>query len=165
MSDTIGYIKIGSIKGDATDENHKEWIELMGVSHSIFRNVDATRSPQEALSVSKAVVNAIEIQKKGDSSSPEFVKAICEGKVFPEVELHLTKTTPNGQASYYTWKMTDVYVSSYTFGCSGGGGVQSLENFSLCFSTMKWDYAKTKPDGSAGGNVKAGWDVAKNKVL
>jgi hypothetical protein len=32
-----GYIKLGDIKGEATDRGHEGWIDILSVSHSITR--------------------------------------------------------------------------------------------------------------------------------
>ena len=165
MSKVIGYISLGSIKGMASDEKHKEWIELTGVDHQIHRNINPTSKPLEALTTSQVQLGAIGIQKKADCSSPEIVAAVCKGQTFDEVTIDLVRTTDAGHDVYYQWKLTDAYISSYgVLSNSGGGVIETLENISLCFSKVKWSYKKTDSKGKPQGSVDAGWDLAANKT-
>ena len=60
--------------------------------------------------------------------------------------------------------LTNVLISSYTTGGSGGEDRLS-ENVSLNFQQVQVDYQVQKEDGTgeAGGNF--GWDIASNAAL
>ena len=165
MSNVIGYIKIGNIKGMATDENHKDWIELTMVSQSINRNINPTSSPLEALSTSQVQVGAIEIQKKADVSSPDLVAANCSGDTFPEVTIDLVKTTDKGREVYYQWILTDAYISSYSIHSAGMGTIESTETISICFDQVKWSYKKSDEKGKQQAPAETGWHVGNNKLV
>ena len=165
MSNVIGYIKIGNIKGLADDANHKDWIELTMVSQSINRNINPTSKPLEALSTSQVQVGAIEIQKKADVSSPDLVSANCGGDVFPEVTIDLVRETPNGREVYYQWILTNAYLSSYSLHSAGMGSIESTETLGICFEKVKWSYKRSDAGGKQQAPVEAGWSVSENKQV
>ena len=67
---------------------------------------------------------------------------------------------------YLEVKMEHVVISSvHSGGKSEGADGFPTENVSLNFAKVKWTYTQQKrADGSGGGNVAGGWDLAANKV-
>lgn len=159
----IGYIKLGDIKGNAMDAKHKEWIEAITITHAVNRNINATAKPREALTKSQVVLGGIEIQKNADESSPELVAAVCEGRVFPEVFVDLVRVSPNGNEVFYQWVLTDAYVSEYGVHSHSLGSIETSENLTINFSTIRWSFKKKDEKGKAQGSVDTGWDVGANK--
>lgn len=161
----IGYIKLGDIKGNAQDAKHKEWIEILSISHIVNRNINATAKPREALTKSQVVLGAIEIQKNADESSPELVAAVCQGIVFPEVTVDLVRVSPDGNEVFYQWVLTDAYVSDYGVHAHCLGSVETNENLGISYSQIKWSFKKKDEKGKAQGSVDAGWDLGANKKV
>lgn len=157
-----GYINFGSIKGNSDDANHKEWIELSNISQGINRNIDPTSKPKQALTKSQVQLGGIELQKNADESSPELVGAVCKGEVFPEVVIDLVRVSEGGNEVFYQWTLTNAYVSSYGIIGSGMGGIETNENLTLHYETIKWSYKKKNADGKPAGDVQAGWNLATN---
>lgn len=164
MSDVIGYIKLGDIKGNSQDANHKEWIEVLMISQSANRNINPTSKPRDALTKSQVHIGSIDLQKNADESSPELVAAVAEGTTFKEVTIDLVRVGKNGNEVFYQWILSDAYVSNYGVNASGAGSIEALENLSLCFSTIKWSYKKKDEAGKPQGSVDKGWDLGKNKT-
>lgn len=163
MSSVVGYVNLGSIKGNSQDAKHKEWIEVSMISQAVNRNINATAKPREALTKSQVHLGGIQLQKNADESSPELVAAVCEGKVFPEVTIDLVRVSADGNEVFYQWILTDAYISSYGVTGANMGSIDTSENLTLCYSTIKWSYKKKDEKGKAQGSVDTGWDVGANK--
>jgi type VI secretion system secreted protein Hcp len=164
MSSVMGYIKLGDIEGNSTDAKHQNWIEALMISQSVNRNINPTSKPRDALTKSQVHVGSIDIQKNADESSPELVAAVCEGKVFKEVTIDMVRVSPEGNEVFYQWILSDAYITNYGVnGSAGGGMIDTLENISICYSTIKWSYKKKDEKGKAQGSVDTGWDIGKNK--
>lgn len=163
MSNVVGYVNLGSIKGNSQDSNHKEWIEVSMISQSVNRNINATAKPREALTKSQVHLGGIQLQKNADESSPELVGAVCEGKVFPEVTIDLVRVGPDGNEVFYQWILTDAFISNYGVTGANMGSIDTSENLTICYSTIKWSYKKKDEKGKPQGSVDAGWDVGSNK--
>ena len=63
------------------------------------------------------------------------------------------------QQEYLKYTFSDVLVSSYQAGGSGGSGVIPTEQVSLNYSKMEIEYKEQKKDGTLGGAIKAGYDL------
>lgn len=163
MSAVVGYVNLGTIKGNSQDANHKEWIEVGMISQSVNRNINATAKPREALTKSQVHLGGIQLQKNADESSPELVAAVCAGQVFKEVTIDLVRVSENGNEVFYQWVLEDAYISSYSVSGANMGSIDTSENLTLCFNKIKWSYKKKDEKGKPQGSVDTGWDVGGNK--
>jgi type VI secretion system secreted protein Hcp len=103
----------------------------------------------------------IVVVKELDKASPKLAEAVCGGKVFPRVEIHVTASyTDAGRVTYYAYDLKNVLISSYHI--SGGGQSEDVptEEISLGFEEMKVTYTETDETGASKGNVEYEWKVA-----
>ena len=163
MSNVMGYIQLGDIKGNSMDAKHKDWIEALSISQSVNRNINPTSKPSEALTKSQVHMGAIDVQKNADESSPLLVAAVAGGKVFKKVTIDLVRVSEKGNEVFYQWILTDAYLSNYGLHGSSAGSIETMENISICYSTIQWSYTKKNAKGDPTGSVDAGWDVNSNK--
>ena len=90
------FLKIGDIKGESTDNDHGEWIELLSFTQSIND------------SVSSEGANSFVISKNIDRSTPKLVEAITRGTIFSEVVIDVCDRT-----CYKKIVLKNVMISSY----------------------------------------------------
>ena len=159
----VGYVNLGDIKGNSQDAKHKEWIEVSMVGQNVFRNINPTAKPREALTKSQVQLGGIELQKNADESSPELVAAVCEGKVFPQVIIDLVRVSPQGNEVFYQWTLNDAYIANYSVNGANAGSIETTENLTLCYNEIKWSFKKKDEKGKPQGSVDAGWNVGANQ--
>ena len=56
-------------------------------------------------------------------------------------------------------------MSSYQSGGSEGSNALPVDQFSLNFAKIEFEYKSQKPDGTLGAPVKGGWDLKQNKKV
>ena len=69
------------------------------------------------------------------------------------------------QQEYYIVKLSDNLVSSYQSGGSEGSNALPVDQFSINFAKIEFEYKSQKPDGTLGAPVKGGWDLKANKKV
>jgi type VI secretion system secreted protein Hcp len=69
------------------------------------------------------------------------------------------------QQEFLTIKLSDILVSSYQTGGSSHGEVVPMDQISLNFAKIEYDYKPQKADGSLDSSVKAGYDLKANKKV
>ena len=67
------------------------------------------------------------------------------------------------QQEFLKIKLDDFIVSSYQTGGSAGSALIPIDQISMNFSKIEYEYKEQKPDGTLGGTVKANYDVKANK--
>jgi type VI secretion system Hcp family effector len=95
-----------------------------------------------------------------DKASPKIAESVCNGKVFPKVEIHLTASyTDAGRVTYYAYELTNVLVTSYNISGSGQSEDVPTEDFALNFEEIKVIYTEADAKGKTKGNVEYSWRV------
>ena len=149
-----GFLKIGDIKGESTDNAHKDWIIIESFSQGQSRSDGV--GPRGSGHV---IFTDITIAKELDKSSPKIAEAVANGKHFSQVDLELTRSTDSGRVTYYAYELTNVLVTSYSISGSGQSEDVPVENFSLNFEEIKVTYTEYDKDGKKKGDVEYTWKV------
>lgn len=147
------YAKIGDIKGEATDQDHKDWVLLDSMSSPIHRSIPAGAKDQQRTK-GETTLGDIVFVRQLDKSSTKLAEACASGKFYPEVEIHFCSTIKGKQQPYLKYKLKDVIVSSYTFHGNSSGDPIPSEEVALGFTEVEWTYVILDPKtGDATGNV------------
>ncbi|TVQ55908.1 MAG: type VI secretion system tube protein Hcp [Phycisphaerales bacterium] len=149
------YMKIGSIQGEATEKDHKDWILVQSMSSPISRTIPSGAKDQQRTK-GETILGDVVVVRDLDKSSPKLAEACANGTFFPEVEISFCTQVKNKQEPYLTYKLKDVIVSSYNFHGNAKGDPIPTEQVSLAFSEIEWNYVVVDPrTGDPKGNVPA----------
>lgn len=149
------YMKLGDIKGESTDEDHKDWILLEAMSAPIFRSIPEGAKDQQRTK-GETTLGDIVITRELDKSSTKLAEACANGTFFPEVTLEFCSTIKNKQECYLRYLIKDVIVSGYSFHGNGGGNPLPTEEVTMGFTEVEWTYVILDPKtGDPSGNVPA----------
>ena len=107
------FMKLGDIKGEASDQDHKDWIIIESMSSSIFRSIPSGAKDQQRTK-GETTLGDIVCVRQLDKSSTKLQEACANGTFFKEVEVHFCTTVKNKQEPYLTYKLSDAIVSSYS---------------------------------------------------
>ncbi|MFT5240979.1 MAG: type VI secretion system secreted protein Hcp [Candidatus Promineifilaceae bacterium] len=154
------FIKIDGIEGESLDDKHRGWIDVLSVSQGVSRSVSgagATRSN------GVASFQDVSITKWLDKSSPKIMESVCNGAVFPKVEIDLVSTGATGQPTGQTvnYKLQNVlFTSSKQDGTAADAAPLPTESFSLNFTKIEYQYKSVDPgSGQTNSDVSVVCDV------
>lgn len=151
------YIKFDGIDGEAQDKDHKNWSDLMSFGNTIVQPGSGSTGPTRRRG--DVQYGDITCSKELDKSSPKIAEAVCNGKIFPMVEIHVTaSTTAAGRVTYYAYELKNVMVTSYNIGGSGADEVP-MEDFSMNMEEIKVTYTEVDAAGDKKGNVEYSWKM------
>ncbi|MES9884682.1 MAG: type VI secretion system tube protein Hcp [Sedimenticola sp.] len=157
------FIKIGDIKGESQDSSHKEEVDVLAWSWGMSQS--GTMHIGGGGGGGKISVQDLSITKWVDKSTPNLMGYCSSGKQMAEAQLTVRKAGGDKPLEYVILTMSDVIVTSVSSGGSGGED-RLTENVTLNFAKVKYDYQPQKQDGTAdGGQIKYGWDIAKNEKI
>jgi len=157
------FLKLGDIKGEATDSKHKDWIIIQSMSSPVFRSIpegakDSQRSRGDTTLGDIAVVREL------DKSSVKLQEACANGTFFSEVEIEFTSQVGNEQAPYLNYKLADVIISSYSFHGNSSGDPLPSEEVTLSYTKVEWTYQLLDPKtGRTTGNVPGKFSPGEGK--
>lgn len=153
------YMKFGSLKGDATHEDHKDWLTIDSVQWGTGRSIMTLSGAAQNRESSEPSVSEVTISKMMDASSPSFFTEAVTGNKGVEVKINLVSTGSPGRV-YATYTLYDALVSSYSM---SSGGDRPAESISINFSKIQFKYIPTKTEHGAGSPSVVSYDLATTK--
>lgn len=158
------YLQIDGIKGESTDEKHKDWIECLSVQFGVSQPRSATASTGGGHTAERCEHQDIALSKVADLSSPILLQTCSTGKTIPKARFEFMRADGKGERiKYFEIELENVLIGAVNPTVAEGSIMQ--ENVGLKFSKVKWKYTQQKVSGGAGGNTAGGWDLATNKVV
>ena len=157
------FLKIDGIKGESTDDKHKDSIELQSFSWGLS-NAGSVRSDGGG-GVGKVNFQDISFMKRADTTSPQLMLACASGKHIQKVELHVREAAARKSNDYTLdyMKITLENVMVSSFQQSGVDNSVPTDQFSLNFAKIEYSHARQGADGNFDRPVVASWDLATNK--
>jgi type VI secretion system secreted protein Hcp len=158
------FLKIDSIKGESTDDKHKDQIELVSWSWGETQSGGGQVSARGGLSGGRVSMQDFSFMMSTSKASPPLMLACATGEHFKDATLECCHATKD-KTLFLKIKMSDCMVTSYQTGGSSGAEIPT-EQVSLNFGKIEFEYTPTDTStGKPGGAVKAGWDLKANKKV
>src|SRR5258705_7654165 len=158
-------MKIDGIPGESTDDAHKDWIELLDVSHELTQPASATVSSAGGAGAERCDHGDFQVKKFLDKASAKVYEALCKGTHIKDVTIEMCRAGGD-KVKYMEIKMEEVIVSNVkAVGNPKGGDGFPTELVSFNYGKITWTYTQQKrADGSGGGNVTSNWSLIANKA-
>ena len=162
MAQVDYFLKIAGVDGESTDGKHKGDIDLE--SWSFGATQTGAGHSGGGHGAGKVAMQDFHFVMKVNKASPKLFQACATGEHFKDAVLTARKAGKE-QQEYLKIKFTDVLVSSYQQGGSGGSSIIPMDQVSINFAKIEIEYKEQKADGSLGGAVKGGYDLKENKAV
>ena len=143
-----GYLKMGDIKGESTDREHKDWIIIESFNQAMEKGQTMTGATRRRSSVD---FKDIVFSKMLDKSSPKLMEACAKGMVIPDVEMDMVGA--DGK-TFYKVILNKVSISGVRSESNCNPKCEVREEVSLNFSKITWEYTDSR-----GGKVTATYNV------
>ena len=150
------FLKIDGIDGEAVDEAHSDWIDVLSVEWGAMRTpprVNLARPQRDAMRKRPGRVKYgdITLTKSYEKSSPKLAEACAKGTHIPKVSLEWTTSEADG-SRYMRVELQDVTISSYGIDATGD---RPMESISLNYAKVKTTYIPQDERGK----LDSGWKV------
>ncbi len=153
------FLKIDGIDGESGDAKHKGEIDLMSFSWGASNG--GTFSTGGGGGAGKVSFQDLHVTSYVSKASPKLMLACAGGDHIKSAVLYVRKAGKD-QQEFYNVKLSDVLISSYQASASDGNP-RPVDQFSINFAKIEFEYKEQKIDGTLGGTVKTGWDLKLNK--
>ena len=152
------FLKIGNIKGESTDDKHKDEIEVFTWGWGV--STPSTVGPGGGGGAGKPTFSDLNFTHRYDKAAPLLWRACAVGRQFSEATLVGAKQG-KGPQDYLVIKMSDVVVTSASASDSTGG--DAMEHVGVKFAKVDVEYKPQKVDGSFDASVRFKYDIKNNK--
>lgn len=171
------YLKIDGIKGDSTDDKHKDEIDLLGWRWSVDQQ--SSRDVGGGLGSGRAKAGDVRIYAATSKASPLLFLRCATGEHIKEMTLCSRKGVKGGkQDDNLKIKLTNCMITRYSVGVNtqengvpvdlpGGGGVLAqllpCDVVDVAFEKMEFEFRTQKSDQALDAPVKGSYDFKANK--
>jgi type VI secretion system secreted protein Hcp len=151
------FAKLGDIKGESQDSQHKDWIDVLSWSWGVEQSGSIGRGAGGG--AGKATFRDLTFTHHIDKASPNLMKACATGQHLPDATL-TNRKAGKGQ-EYLVIKMTDVLVTGVA--PSAVAEATTMETVEVRFAKVDVEYKPQKADGSLDAGVQFKYDLKANK--
>jgi type VI secretion system secreted protein Hcp len=156
------FLKLEGVEGESNDEKHKNEIDLL--SWSWGETQGGTMAYGGGGGAGKVSMQDFHFVMKVNKASPKLFLACATGEHIKKATL-ICRKAGKDQQEFLKVVFTDLLVSSFQTGGSGGSDIIPLDQISMNFSKIEFEYKPQKQDGSLDAAVKAGYDLKLNKKV
>jgi type VI secretion system secreted protein Hcp len=156
------FLKIKGIEGESHDSKHKNEIDVL--SFSWGETQTGTHAGGGGGGAGKVSMQDFHFVMKTNKASPKLLLACANGEHIGEALLTCRKAGKD-QQEFMKIKFYDLLVSSYQTGGSSTGDEIPMDQISLNYAKIEYEYREQQPDGTLGGPIKAGYDLKQMKAL
>lgn len=153
-------LEIDGIKGESSDSKHKDTIEV--ASFSWGNTNSGSHASGGGGGAGKVNFQDVHFTTVVNKASPNLMYHCAAGKHIKKAVLYVRKQGKD-QQDFYTVTLEDLLISSYQSGGSEGSSALPVDQFSLNFAKIKFEYKPQSADGSLGSTVEGKWDLKANK--
>jgi type VI secretion system secreted protein Hcp len=157
---TVDYfLKLDGIDGESQDDAHKNEIDVQSWSWS--EQQSGSSAAGGGSGSGKVQMGDFRFTMAVNKATPKLMLACASGQHIAKGVLTCRKAG-GGQQEYLKITLSDLIVSSYQTGGSASSDLVPVDQISLNYSKIEFEYKPQNPDGSLGGAIKAGWNLKTN---
>ncbi|CAM2065647.1 Type VI secretion system tube protein Hcp [Sulfidibacter corallicola] len=154
------FMTLQGIEGDTLTKGYEKHVGVSSFSHGLSMNAFCIPG-KEGRTQGYVHHNDVSISKVMDNTSVKIQEKCCQADPIPEVTIKICREKGSNLIPIITYTLHDVLISSYSV--SAGAGGNPMENLTLNYSTIKWEYKDQRETGLPQGQMAAGWDIRENK--
>lgn len=156
------FLKLeNNIKGEAQDDKHKDWIDVLSWDWALTQS--GTTHMGMGGGGGKVDVQDITITKYVDRATHDLISRCCSGEHIKGGQLVVRKSGGTAPVDYLKIDMEDIMITSYQTGGSKDGLDRVQETLTLNFRRVQVTYTMQEATGAAGPESSTGWEIAENK--
>jgi type VI secretion system secreted protein Hcp len=159
MAQVDYFLKVDGVPGESQDGKHPNEIQIESFSFGATQGGSMGRDTGGGSG--KVQLQDFHFVMKANKASPKLFEACATGQHIGNAILTCRKAGGE-QEEFLKYTFSDLLVSSFQTGGSGGSDVIPIDQISLNFTKIEIEYKEQTAKGSVTGQVKGGWDQKKN---
>ena len=156
----MNYKDLG-VKGDVTEGNHKDWIELSTFQWGVGRGISSPTGASADRESSAPSISEVVVTKTQDVSSVGLLTEAFQGNGV-NVQIDFCRTNKDQMDVYMTIELVNTMISG--FSTHGSGAERPSESISLNFTKVTYKGTQMAADGSGSTNSNISYDLSTAKA-
>jgi type VI secretion system secreted protein Hcp len=157
------YLKLSGpdLKGESTDKEHGQWIEIGEWHHQMHQPSSPSVSTAGGHTAERTEHGDMAVTKELDSASPPLYQALSGGTTFQSAQIDFYRDAGDGKrVKYFEIQLKNVLISQIATAIDDSA--LPIETIALKYAAIQWKYQKQNIDGGQGGVALGAWSLTKN---
>lgn len=150
------YVQIEGIQGDATHQDHKEWLDVQHIAWGVGRGIQTTVGAAGNREASQPSLSEVTLSRITDKATPAIFYEACTGKVGKKVVIHFVTTGDPGD-TYLEYTLSNTLISNYQM---SSGGDRPTEVVGLSFTKIEVKYTPYDDQNKPKSPLAHSYDMA-----
>lgn len=150
-----------AIKGNVTEDGHKDWIELNSAQWGVGRGISSPTGASANRESSAPSVSEITVTKLTDAASAKLLNEALQGEG-KKVIIDFCKTDAGKLEVYMTFTLENTMISGFSI---SSGGDRPMESLSLNFTKVEYKHTPMGAAADTGSPETVTYDLALAKVV
>ena len=125
-----GFLKFEGVKGEATDKDHQDWIDVIAVNWGATRST--TTGSGVRLKQPRMRAGTVTVTRRVDKASPVLMRRNSSGKHMAKVIID--SSYGGARATYLKYELQNVRITSYA---TSGSGANMTETITLSYQKIR----------------------------
>lgn len=149
------YVNYDGIQGEATQQDHKKWIDILSLSWGVGRGISTVTGNSSGREVAEPSVSEVTLVKMFDSATPKLFTEALVGNQGKTVKIDLV-SSGNPGVTYCTYTLSNALISSYSVSTSGD---RPTESVSIDFTKLEFKFTPYDDKNKEGTPVTVTYDL------
>jgi len=172
------FLKLDGIDGESTTKGHEKEIEVVSYDQQIDSTVPSSGGVGGGGGAGKATFSGVRFRKLLDTASMPIALACASGLRIANARFAFRRSS-NTPIDFYVVMLEDVVVTHagqcaatdaqsplrFETLAKSSAGAALLEEVTLHFGKVRWEYRPIGPKGTGLPPITGGWDVKANRKL
>jgi type VI secretion system secreted protein Hcp len=150
-----------AIKGDVTEEGHKDWIELDSFQLGVGRGISSPVGASADRESSAPSVSEISVSKGTDCSTPKLLAEALQGEG-KSVQIDFCRTDQGQLAVYLSYTLSNCMISRHLFNSAAD---RPSEKLGLNFTKLEYKAVASGASHGDGSPEAVTFDVATARIV
>lgn len=155
------YMKYGAVKGDVTEEGHKQWIEVNSFQWGVGRGISSPTGGSSDRESSAPSVSEIVVTKPMDEATIALLTEALQGEG-ADATIDFCKTDKGKLETYLEYVLNNCLLSGFSM---NSGGDRPMESLSLNFTKIQCKATQMDEKNAAGSPSSITYDLGAAKVV
>ena len=161
MQDTI-FLEIPGIQGPSEVEGYENQIPITSFTLNYNQQASPVKTTAGGLTAGRCFHSDMTLSKHSDTTSNDLKQKSWDAEYLPEVTMTCVLKDSDNLLPFWTVKLSDVVISSYSTNTGGAGG---NDKFTLNYTDIQLTYKMQQKEGGKGGQASAKYQGSKESTV
>lgn len=159
-----GYLRVGSLAGEAQDVRHEGWSVIRGMSSAVRHQMNAAAHSETTRGIIE--VEPITVIKETDAATIKLQRALLSRACIGKVEIEFCNMLGGSRQVFLAYELENVFITEFKFAPFEirDDAINTTESVTFRFAKVRWTYFTfDQGNGALVGRVSHEYELGRGR--